>query len=523
MSKRAPLQPRVARPIAEPARAAAHAAPRAEVPRSFNDLERAARAGHRLADVPVSRSEEGRRLQEGAQAKLDAPAGHGSSDGWVHAGESAEQLHRGAPPSRGNATASAAPIQRVILNGKHPAFQWPIKSLQEVPGYETLSAEQRVRLEAMHNEKGVFYTVDQVRAQLGLDLPKVSGSSAHDEKHEDGQGPDTKSEHKHQDDALPDVGGTPEERWDFRGSDKWKEFIDEKDHPKGMFAYDDWRPPTVENPHGTKTNNDNPKALYDFLHADQMVRASLGAPMTVRDYEAINKTATAGMRAPGRIRTGGVQWRMADVPTDEEKETLSSNRYLNHDPNAEDGRLVEVPALDGKAGEDHQEAVRAEAAKIFAEHDDAMKEAGDTDAKIAIIAKTYQQLESLHAFNDGTSRTNHLVLNKMLTEIGQRPISIRAPNAPSTPLPQLIKYLKSQVTAASREEPGEASTLARQRRFLAGTKAMGGTYPARGVFEQISAPRAPSRPAATAAEHAGSTGTGPTSTSSRRDDFVDLT
>jgi hypothetical protein len=101
MSQHAPLQRRVATPTSTssaahaPATISAHAPPAAEAPRSFGDLERAARAGHRLADIPVrapSRPGTGRPLPAPVRAKMEGSFGHGFSDVRVHEDDSAESI-----------------------------------------------------------------------------------------------------------------------------------------------------------------------------------------------------------------------------------------------------------------------------------------------------------------------------------------------------------------------------------------------------------------------------------------------
>jgi hypothetical protein len=51
-------------------------------------------------------------------------------------------------------------------------------------------------------------------------------------------------------------------------------------------------------------------------------------------------------------------------------------------------------------------------------------------ARFMAIIDLYQALEALHPFKDATSRTNHLVLNKLLAEHGFNPAILEKPNSP---------------------------------------------------------------------------------------------
>ena len=57
----------------------------------------------------------------------------------------------------------------------------------------------------------------------------------------------------------------------------------------------------------------------------------------------------------------------------------------------------------------------------------------------------------LHAFVDGTSRTNHLLLNKLLVENGMYPITLKMPNAPCLTVAEWAKVVEDQVAAAEHE------------------------------------------------------------------------
>ena len=103
---------------------------------------------------------------------------------------------------------------------------------------------------------------------------------------------------------------------------------------------------------------------------------------------------------------------------------------------------MRVPRLDtSHTGGDHAAAMHGEVQKIFDQHHEAMGAAQSSDDRFKSIAHTYRRLESLHPFHDGTSRTNHLLLNKMLTEAGHYPVTLHSPSAPTTSLDDLTRHI----------------------------------------------------------------------------------
>jgi hypothetical protein len=56
----------------------------------------------------------------------------------------------------------------------------------------------------------------------------------------------------------------------------------------------------------------------------------------------------------------------------------------------------------------------------------------DGVARVSAIVSLYQSLEALHAFKDATSRTDHLVLNKLLAENGLEPAVLHEPSSPTS-------------------------------------------------------------------------------------------
>lgn len=74
-----------------------------------------------------------------------------------------------------------------------------------------------------------------------------------------------------------------------------------------------------------------------------------------------------------------------------------------------------------------QEQVAQHAEEIFGEYYASLEKAESREDKLQLIATAHRQLENLHAFMDGTSRTNRIVLHKMLVENGMTPTILEKP------------------------------------------------------------------------------------------------
>ena len=58
-----------------------------------------------------------------------------------------------------------------------------------------------------------------------------------------------------------------------------------------------------------------------------------------------------------------------------------------------------------------------------------LEKAKNKREKLVLIASTHRKLENLHPFIDGNSRTNRLILHKMLVENGMSPVILENPLA----------------------------------------------------------------------------------------------
>lgn len=74
-----------------------------------------------------------------------------------------------------------------------------------------------------------------------------------------------------------------------------------------------------------------------------------------------------------------------------------------------------------------QQQVAQHAEDIFGNYYASLEKVESHEDKLHLIATAHRQLENLHAFMDGTSRTNRIVLHKMLVENGMTPTILDKP------------------------------------------------------------------------------------------------
>ncbi|UII27017.1 hypothetical protein LVD15_00850 [Fulvivirga maritima] len=215
----------------------------------------------------------------------------------------------------------------------------------------------------------------------------------------------------------------------------WMLFIDEKDHNNalGPKAYDG-------RPDGSSKRS---KGSYaSFIYANDYVSRNLEKKITVEEYRRFNELALLDTDLDKGWRNGEIEWglsRVSDGQPDEDiiKQIVSLGLQIVKEQNDQDARyMVKVPK---KRTEEVQQEVGSIFQDYYAQLDNARKEG--RDAVLRLIANTYQRLEVLHAFQDGTSRSNHLVLNKLLVENSFNPAIIDTPNAPQLTIEQLVEKI----------------------------------------------------------------------------------
>ncbi len=232
-----------------------------------------------------------------------------------------------------------------------------------------------------------------------------------------------------------------QQSYDSLGSDKWMELIDSKDHAK---AHEKAHGLKRHTPHWTEVvqppdpDVKHPGEYYDyqwgdghkvkkmesfkhFIQADAFVKSRIGKKMSTEEYMHIQKLAyqPESDHLKG-LREKDVTWGLPKTATPEQLEQISA-KGMSIKP--EQGRYA-VTSPHPKAG---IEATLSQHFRTYHENQASAK--SDLD-KFHNIIELYQHLEALHAFKDGTSRTNHLVLNKLLSEHGLGPTILHEPNSP---------------------------------------------------------------------------------------------
>jgi Domain of unknown function (DUF4157)/Fic/DOC family len=215
----------------------------------------------------------------------------------------------------------------------------------------------------------------------------------------------------------------PEEIYDLLGpADKWKEHIDASHHRFGEDVY-------IAGKHGKKPD---PKYNQAMMDADRYVRGTFGRHLTFQDYDNIHHLAS-----PDKNDQFGLNFRLGELPIG-----TRENRFNSPVENLKEEN---VPPFGGQAGlppliKEFNPAQLGERAKVvladvrgsepgkefyskaitgllnayYAEID----KAESSQDKLAIITHLHKSLENLHPYGDANTRTNRLVLNRMLAEQG---------------------------------------------------------------------------------------------------------
>jgi hypothetical protein len=210
----------------------------------------------------------------------------------------------------------------------------------------------------------------------------------------------------------------PRDRFDALGTEKWREFIDAKDHETAQ----KWAQENGKHPGEFYDYRNGEKALdswRDFQHADAFVQQRLGTRLSANEYGHVNMMAmhSAAYRKGWRGEEE-VTWGLPKPASEKEAQALTGKGLELMEGN----QKVRVPM----PREGIKKAVQGHLDAYYT----AREAAQDTDQHVGAITTLYQNLEALHAFKDGTSRTNHLVLNKLLTEVGLHPAVLHEPDSP---------------------------------------------------------------------------------------------
>ncbi|MEH2008607.1 hypothetical protein [Nostoc sp.] len=230
-----------------------------------------------------------------------------------------------------------------------------------------------------------------------------------------------------------------QERYNQLGDDKWKEFIDRSDHKKTKNGYDSYG-----------------KEFYEgMVLADNYVLKTLNQDLTAEGYKNIHDIAMYNESHKQGWRSGEVEWGLAssdENPSVKTRKNIEEKGLkIYQDKEGYRRHMVRVPELS-------TEQVQSEVEKIFDEYydeietsqKDLMSEEEKKTKALELIADTYQKLEVLHAFKDGTSRTNHLILNKLLVENGMTPVILDKPNSPESSKEEWVEKLKEAMETTQR-------------------------------------------------------------------------
>jgi hypothetical protein len=241
-------------------------------------------------------------------------------------------------------------------------------------------------------------------------------------------------------------------RYNASGAEKWREFIDAKDHEAALLHES---PGTLYDYRGSLKIGD---FFQGFLDADAFVASRIGTRLSARDYLCINMLAMQSNESQKGFRDNTVTWRLEAVTEDEERELVSKGLTPTPDPEGH-GIIVSVPM----PTEGMSRAVQTRLDTYY----EARAGAETARDQFMAVVDLYQSLEALHAFKDGTSRTNHLVLNQLLTELGLHPAILDQPDSPTHSREdwarKVVEASRRGQELAQRQEPESVQSLLAER------------------------------------------------------------
>jgi hypothetical protein len=286
-----------------------------------------------------------------------------------------------------------------------------------------------------------------------------------------------------------------EDRFTFRGGSKWREIIDEQHHTSGPLAYEDREPGFYEN----------------MLLADDFTRRTLGGEISAEGYQQIHDLAIRHNPTKAGWRSGGIEWGLTgrdQTPDAQLVENLKGHGLSVRAESAREGgrHMVTVPEASPEEVQNQVERIFDNYYLARAEIRTKVQKGEDrTNAMVRLIAGVYQQLEVLHAFKDGTSRTNHLVLNKLLVENGMYPVTLIAPNSPQFTREEWVGSLRASLKSTERDVKGGREPIhpqAKDQAIVVGTAAMVGHVPF-GFLDPKMSVKLPPRPTSRRADLSG--------------------
>jgi len=209
------------------------------------------------------------------------------------------------------------------------------------------------------------------------------------------------------------------------GKNSWMQYLDGWTHPKGHFSFGEWY-------------------IKDIKAAADYATSQFGKPnwLNVDTYTEIHRIAFGqdatrlGKRNGYRLENSGIYLPLPDKPLGVFHDIMM-NGIINFDPTL---RKVDKSPVQNEKGPVwkynggwlyrwvypgvSEAQGRAIVQKYFDDTWAALAKTGefDYDAKLNIVVQLYHNLENFHCFVDGNGRTNYVVLQSMLSEIGLHPV-----------------------------------------------------------------------------------------------------
>ncbi|HYO16718.1 MAG TPA: Fic family protein [Thermoanaerobaculia bacterium] len=240
----------------------------------------------------------------------------------------------------------------------------------------------------------------------------------------------------------------PQAIYDTLGpEDKWREHIDGRHQHHGKNVY-------VKGFHGRRPDPEYNKRM---MEADRYVSSTFGRQFNVEDYLELRKRIAKPGDMGAYPRKGELALRYDEFL--DPISTLSSEKdpYVKKfDPDYEHPETQEHSAA--VVLRDVEDPI-GEIDSVLGGHYKSIDEAESEDDKMEVIARTHRQLENLHPFVDYNSRTNRLVLNRLLAEQNLPPTILHNPldvhRMSSTKwIEQIKKGQKDWMKQAERVEEG---------------------------------------------------------------------
>ena len=218
--------------------------------------------------------------------------------------------------------------------------------------------------------------------------------------------------------------------YDVLGGEKWREFIDAKDHAAALAAVQTGaiREPGEFYDYRNQGGSQLTKVgdhFSAFKDADSFISDRLNTRLTAAEYFHINTLATQGITSAELkgVRHREVTWSLPPGVSETQRAALTEKGLDDLRPGDNKTTTVHVAMP--------PEGMLARVQGLLDRYYEGLA-TSDSVTRFSAIIVLYESLEALHAFKDGTSRTNHLVLNKLLAENGLSPAILNEPNSPTS-------------------------------------------------------------------------------------------